>query len=360
MNWRFKQVDRLVAYSTLTAVLSVWLLLVGLDSAQDVFGRAMESGIGSALLQVLCIMPRRGYEWFDSAALIGSLLGMGALAASGELTALRAAGMSKFRICVSVALSLGVLTLLVALMGNSLAPIGDQQAQTLALQAKSKDVAIGSRTIGVWARDGDTVINAKTGSAREVDGKREVQLVDVRVFEFAPKGQLLSIAIAQRALHRSGSWTLYDMRRTEFGEAEAKSTTEAEVHWKSGLDPRLLALSILQPDYLSIADLRRNIKVLKRNQQLTRPFELAYWKKLVWPLNVLVLAICALPAAFGMLRSGGLGKRIFVGIVLAIGWTFLQRAVVNVGAFYGINLVVATLAPSVLLATGAWLYFRRA
>ena len=132
------------------------------------------------------------------------------------------------------------------------------------------------------------------------------------------------------------------------------------MHWTSGLDPRLLALSILQPDYLSIGDLRRNIKVLKRNQQLTRPYELAYWKKLVWPLNVLVLAICALPAAFGLLRSGGLGTRIFISIVLAIGWTFLQRAVVNVGAFYGVNLVVATLAPSALLALGAWLYFRRA
>lgn len=360
MNWRFKLVDRLVAWSTLTAVLSVWLLLVGLDAAKDFFGRASDMGVASAALQVLCTVPRRSYEWFDSAALIGSLLGMGTLAASGELTALRAAGLSKLRICLSVALSLGVLTLLVAFVGNSLAPIGDQQAQSLMLQAKSSDVAIGSRTMGVWARDGDSFINAKSGTARDVEGKREVQLADVRVFEFAPKGQLRSIAIAQSALHRSGSWTMYQVRKTEFGEAEAKSTSEAEMHWKSGLDPRMLALSILQPDYLSISDLRRNIRALQRNQQLTRPFELAYWKKVFWPLNVLVLAICALPAAFGALRSGGMGKRIFIGIVLAISWTFLQRAVVNVGAVYGMNLVVATLAPTVLLALGAWVYFRRA
>ena len=30
MNWRIKQVDKLVAYSTLSAVLMTWLLLVGL------------------------------------------------------------------------------------------------------------------------------------------------------------------------------------------------------------------------------------------------------------------------------------------------------------------------------------------
>lgn len=359
MNWRFKQIDRLVAHSTITAVLTVWALLVGLDSGQDVFSRVAESGMQSGLLQVLCTVPRRGYEWFEPAALIGSLLGMGTLAASGELTALRAAGLSKLRICLSVTLSLGIMTLLVAIMGNTLGPIGDQQAQSLLLQAKSNGVALGNRSIGVWARDGESFVNAKTGSARDVEGKREVQLLDVRVFEFAPKGQLRSIAIAQSALHRGGVWTMYNVRKTEFADAAATSTTNAEVQWKSGLDPRMLALSIIPPDYLSIADLRRNIAAMRRNQLLTRPFELAYWKKIVWPVNVLVLAICALPAAFGMLRSGGLGKRIFIGMVLAISWTFLQRAIVNVGAVYGVNLIVAALAPALLLAVGAWVYFRR-
>lgn len=364
MNWRFKQVDRLVAYSTISAVLMVWLLLTGLDAAKSFISEATDIGKGSygfgaVTLQVLCTVPRRAYEWFDQSALIGSLLGMGTLAASGELTALRAAGMSKLRICLSAAWSLGLMTVLVALMGNTLGPIGDQQAQSLMLQAKSSDVAIGSRTMGVWARDGNSFINAKSGTTREVDGKREVQLSNVRVFEFTPKGQLLSIAIAQTALHRSGEWVMQKVRKTEFGEAEAKSTTDEQVSWKSGLDPRYLALSILQPDYLSIGDLRRNIKALQRNQQFSRQFEIAYWKKIFWPLNVLVLVVCVLPAAFGMLRSGGMGKRIFVGLVLAIGWSFLQRAVVNVGAVYGVNLIVATIAPAVLLALGAWLYFRR-
>lgn len=365
MIWRMKQVDRLVAYSTLSAVLATWLLLVGLDAARAFVNEAVDIGkgnygIGAVALQILLTLPRRAYEWFGNAALIGSLLGLGTLAGSGELTALRAAGLSKLRICLSAALSLAFVTALVAAMGETVAPAAEQQAQSLALQAKSNDIAIGRRSGGIWARDGDTFINAKQGTTRQTGATREVRLADVRVFEFTPKGQLLSIAIAETALHRSGEWTMENVRRTEFGATQATSTTEATTRWKSGLDPRMLALSIVQPAYLSVSDLRKNIRYLKRNQQDASSFEAAYWGRLFWPFNVLVLVVCALPFAFGTLRSGGMGKRIFIGMVLAIAWNFLQRSFVNVGSVYGIDLALATVLPALLLIAAAYAYFRRA
>jgi lipopolysaccharide export system permease protein len=365
MIWRMKRVDRLVAYSTLSAVLVTWLLLVGLDAARAFVGEAVDIGkgnygIGTVALQILLTVPRRSYEWFPNAALIGSLLGLGTLAGTGELTALRAAGMSKLRICLSVALSLAIATLLVAIMGETVAPAAEQQAQSYALQAKSNDIAIGRRSGGIWARDGDTFINAKQGTTRQVDGVREVRLIDVRVFAFTPKGQLLSIAFAESALHRAGEWTMAKVRRTEFGAAEAKSTTEQSTRWKSGLDPRMLALSIVQAENLSISDLRRNIKHLKRNHEDASTFEQHYWKRLFWPFNVIVLVVCALPFAFGTLRSGGMGKRIFIGMVLSIAWYFLQRSFVSIGAVYGMNLALATVLPALLLIAAAIMYFRRA
>ncbi len=59
---------------------------------------------------ILLTVPRRGYQFFVYGGLIGGLMGMGMLAASGELTALRAAGLSKLRICVSVVFALTVIT----------------------------------------------------------------------------------------------------------------------------------------------------------------------------------------------------------------------------------------------------------
>ena len=361
---RLKKVDRLIAVSVLSAVLMVWLLLVGLDAFFTFIGNIGDVGKGnyglsSAVIQVLLTVPRRAYESFIHAALIGSLLGLGTLAATGELTALRAAGMSKLRICVSVGIALGALIFVVALIGETAAPAGDQRAQQLEMQAKSNDITL-ARGSGLWARDGETFINAKQGTTRQTPQGRLVQLSDVRVFEFAPGGLLRSIAVAKRAEHRLGAWTMHEVRRTVFDGASAKSTNEATAQWASGLDPRMLALSIVHPEYLSTRDLSRSINYLKRNNQDAQTFEVAYWARVFWPLNVLLLVLCALPFAFGTLRTGGLGKRIFVGIVVAMIWYFMQRALVSLGAVYGINLAVANLIPALVLVAGAWIYFRRA
>jgi lipopolysaccharide export system permease protein len=69
--------------------------------------------------------------------------------------------------------------------------------------------------------------------------------------------------------------------------------------------------------------------------------------------------LCAMPFAFGALRSGGLGKRMFIGMLLAIGWYFLQQAMVNFGTVYGLSPLLANLLPASILALAAWLYFRR-
>ncbi len=74
---------------------------------------------------------------------------------------------------------------------------------------------------------------------------------------------------------------------------------------------------------------------------------------------MLVLAFCAVPFAFGALRTGGLGKRLFIGIALAIMYYFFQSAVVSMGSVYNFNLALANALPSVVLAAAALFYFRR-
>jgi len=359
----FKKVDKLVALSVLGAVLLAWGFLVGLDAFKIFLGEINDVGTGDytltkALVFTLLTVPRRAYQWFGYAALIGGLLGMGMLATSGELTALRAAGLSKFRICISVILSLTVLTGLTMLMGETIAPRGEQKAEALALTAKAKDVTIGKGG-SLWARDGETVINAKHGRTHGTVAGASVELSDVRVFEFTPEGQLTALSIAKTASHVEGQWTLNDVRRTEFAGTSAKTTTLAQTKWQSALDPDVLSKSMIHPEYLAARDLSRNIDYMRRNHQDASSYERAYWGRIFYPFNVLVLAFCAVPFAFGALRTGGFGKRLFVGMALAISYYFFQSAVVSMGAVYNMNLAWANALPSLLLALAAVVYFRR-
>jgi len=280
------------------------------------------------------------------------------LAASGELTALRAAGLSKLRICASVVFALTVITVLVAVMGEAIAPRAEQKAEALQLSAKNRDVTIGKGGT-LWARDGEAVINAKRGHTRSSKDGIVVELAEVRVFEFTPVGQLLALSVAKTATHLNGEWTLHDVRRTECEGRSAHSTVAVQTQWKSALDPNVLAVSMIHPEYLSMSDLTRNINYMQRNRQDATSYQLAYWSRIFYPLNVLVLAFCAVPFAFGQLRTGGLGKRLFIGMALAITYYFFQKSVVNMGAVYNFNLAVVNALPSLLLALAAIVYFRR-
>lgn len=359
----FKKVDKLVAMSVLGSVLLAWGFLVGLDALNAFIGEVNDVGTGQytlskAVVCTLLTVPRRGYQFFGYAALIGGLMGMGGLATSGELTALRAAGLSKLRICISVIFALTTLTALVMLMGETIGPRGEQKAEALELTAKAKDVTIGKGG-SLWARDGANVINAKHGRTRATKNGPSVELQDVRVYEFTPQGQLSALSLAKSATHVGGGWTLNSVRRTEFSGTTATSSTQEQSAWKSELDPNVLAVSMIHPEYLAASDLARNIDYMRRNRQDASSYEVAYWGRIFYPLNVLVLAFCAVPFAFGALRTGGLGKRLFMGMALAISYYFFQHAVVNMGAVYNFNLALANALPSLLLAVVAVIYFRR-
>jgi lipopolysaccharide export system permease protein len=359
----FKKVDKLVALSVLGAVGMAWGFIVGLDALLTFIREINDVGTGQytvtkAVIFVLLTLPRRGYEFFAYAALIGGLLGMGMLAGTGELTALRAAGLSKLRICISVIFALTALTAAVTLMGETIGPRGEQKAEALQMSAKSRDVSIGKGG-SLWARDGENVINAKHGRTRVTNGVARVELQDVRVFEFTERGQLAALSFAKTAVHNGSEWTLNEVRRTEFYGGTAKTTTQAQTQWQSALDPNVLAVSMIHPENLSASDLARNIDYMRRNRQDATTYEIAYWARIFYPLNVLVLAFCAVPFAFGALRTGGLGKRLFIGMALAVSYYFFQRAVVNMGSVYNFNLALANAMPSLLLAVIAVFYFRR-
>jgi lipopolysaccharide export system permease protein len=362
MRLAIKQVDRLVGMTVVGSLLTTWLVLTGFDVVTQLLrqlGYVGRNGFTTfdAVSYVLVTVPRRLYEYFIFAAVIGGLMGLGSLAGNGELTALRAAGMSRLRIAASAVGVVAVLVVGVTVMGETAAPWGDQQAQAIQLRMKANHLGLSGST-GLWARDGNRMVNAKATLIKQVQGHNVVQLADVRVFTLTPDGQVSRFDWARSAEHDGRQWTLHDVRTTTLDAAGTHTSTRASERWDAQLNPRVLEQSVIQPQYLPMRDLHRNMSYLQRNGQNPGVYAVTFWGRVLYPLNTLVLVLCAMPFAFGALRSGGLGKRIFVGILLAIGWYFLQKALVNFATIYGVPPLPANLLPALVLALGAWLYFR--
>ena len=358
--------DLYVARVLFFTVFLAWVVLLGMDTIIGGGGVMAEStnvGKGTftfatALIEVAYTIPRRAYTLFPTASVIGSLMGLGQLAASSELTALRALGLSRRRLGTTVIAALAILTVLMVINGDTLAPWGQRRADDIKESAKSGDMMV-SEYSGLWARDGDTFLNAKNGAERTNGKDHWIELSDVRLFEFDMEGRLKSSAHAVSAEHRPGGWLLHSVQRTYFSAHAVTQTRSPEEHWNSKLDDNALAASVTQAGSMRTSELRSGIEYRHRNGLDASELEEIYWGRWFYPLNVLALCIAAIPFAFGNLRSGGLGKRLFIGIVFALGFWLLQMQFVKLASVYKFDFRIAYMVPPLIMMVISRTLFRR-
>ncbi|AKC87251.1 LPS export ABC transporter permease LptG [Pseudoxanthomonas suwonensis] len=365
MNLRPRLHDLYIGRVVLATVLLTWAVLLGFDVVMALSGQLGDLGKGSfdfptALAVVAYTVPRRAYTIFPYAAVIGSLMGLGQLAATSELTALRALGLSRRRLSLSAAASLALLTALMVVNGETLAPWGQRQSDQLKLAAKTNNVAM-ARYQGLWAREGDIFLNAIDGQERTVDGRRTLELRDVRLYRLDPEGGLHSLTRAAVAEYDAGGWRLRDVRRVSFGFSPGLATEQllAEERWESELDPNALAAGVTRARNLSASDLRASIDYRARNNLDAREYEDIYWSRWFYPINVLALCLAAVPFAFGSLRSGGMGKRLFLGIVFSLGFMLLQMQFGRLAGAFRFDYRIAYALPPILMLATSWWLFRR-
>ena len=360
--------DLYIGRVVLGSVLLTWAVLVGLDAViSGMLTEMSDVGTGNydfmaAATNVAYSLPRRAYMMFPTSAVIGALIGLGQVAASSELTVLRALGLSRRRISLSVILSLVALTALMVVSGETVGPWAQRRADTLKAAAKSKDVIVAQYS-GLWAREGDVFLNAQTGRERSEGGRQWLELNDVRLFELAADGRLASVTHADSAEHREGEWILRKVERTRFEPKSAVRTTVAEERWASQLDAAALAAStrnIWRPRYMTASQLKDGIEYRERNGLDSSEFQEHYWGRWFYPVNVLVLCLLAIPFAFGSLRSGGLGKRLFLGIVFSLGFWLVQTQFVRLAGVFKFDYRIAYMIPVLMMAgLSIWLFKRK-
>ena len=359
----FGVMDRYLARNVLLSTLAVWAVLLGFDLIGAFAGEMSSVGKGSytishAALYIFFTIPRRLYVLFPYVAVIGSLLGLGRLAGGSELTAMRAVGVSKLRIGAGALIALGLLTLLMMINMESIAPASEQQSESILNEAKSNKVIM-ARYSGMWAREGNIFLNAHAGGGKMLDKNMTIELQGVRLFEIDDDGKLISLTTAKTALRLEKGWQLSTVERTDFKKNEAAITKQEKWFWASGLDRRAIESALFRGGFMSARELLNNINYLERNHLDAERFVGVYWERWFYPINVLALCLATLPFAFSSLRSGGFGKRLFFGIVIGISFLIMQRLLVDLSSVYRFDVRIALTLPPMLLIGLSFFLFRR-
>ena len=84
-----------------------------------------------------------------------------------------------------------------------------------------------------------------------------------------------------------------DVQRTTLtGEAASVARLEGDV-WRSSITPDLLSALMVAPERMSLYDLFGYTRHLSDNRQNTERYEIAIWKKILYPMASLVMVTLA-------------------------------------------------------------------
>jgi lipopolysaccharide export system permease protein len=335
-------------------VLLAMFFFMELVEALHDFGKG-SFGLPEVLSYVVLIQPGRMYEVLPVAALIGALMGLSTLAASSELVAMRAAGLSVARI-IGSALKVGLVLAVAGMaLGEYVVPHAEGKAQ--ADRARALLTAMQTRTGGLWMRDGTGFLNIGevlpggkllNFTLYEFDVSRDAACKPPKPADDCEPARLRTYVHAEQARLEGGQWRLAGVRVSEIDGTKV-STRRLEMDARAtSLTPEVVDAFAVKPDSLSLVSLRRYIGHLERHGQDVGRYRLAFWQKLLLPAAILVMVLLATPFVFQPIRSGALGKHLFVGVLLGLGFIAINRSFGYLGLIYGIPPLLGAVAPLLL------------
>ena len=335
------------ALLALAVLLSLTAVVTFVDELDSV-GRG-RYGIGGAIEFVLLTLPRHAFVLFPLAAVIGALIGLGTLAVSSELAAVRAAGVSIGRIVGSALKGALLLVVIAILVGEVVAPWCERLAQT------RRTVALGEspgREDGFWIRDERRFVNV-------IRIRPDDRVEDMFIYEIDGQGALRTVTHAKHAEYRDAAWVLESVRRSEVSIDGVVTTSLPGTEWETRLGPELVKLASVRLESLSGIDLARYIDYLRDNRLETATYELALWTKVVYPLATGVMIVLAVPLVLGRLGGVGVGQRILAGCLIAVTFHVVNKVSGQTGIVYGLSPLSSAFAPTLaFLAAGVWLLRR--
>ena len=350
--------DRYIGREVLRAILVVLAAFIALMTLFALLDELREDEAGYTLARamwyVLLTTPRRIYEVLPYVVFLGALVGLGSLASHSEIVIFRTSGVSAARTFVSVVYP-AVLCLTIGIfIGEVVAPRGEQLAEVYKTQAlqDSEEITLAG---GYWYREGRMVMYvAGLGGHNELTGLRQ--------YWYGEDKELVRALTADRATYIAGNdsvegtWLLQNVVETRFEGGNTIRETARRKNWEGQVDPRVLSVRVLvDPRKLSLFDLSYQIQYMIREGLNPSTYQLAYWSKILQPFAVLGLALLALGFVLGPLREVSMGVRLSVGILVGLGFKYLQDLLAPMSIVYDLPPVLAVLVPIIgCWILGAW------
>ncbi|MNK55101.1 putative permease YjgP/YjgQ family protein [compost metagenome] len=307
----------LFGVAAFTAIMTATSVLFELITQMVRFGLPL-----SVVLEVLALrLPEMAFYTFPMSMLLASLLAFGRLSGESEITALKACGVSLFRIMAPVVVVSLMISGATVALNEFVVPHADWAAKNILYEAQHQRKMPTARE-NVFYQEMEDGRLKRFFYARNFDGQT-MQGVLVQEFE---GDRLDRIIRANHAQWKSGSWTFYDGEMYQTGD---KGEYRFFVRFKEqivALKESLLTLSQEHrtPTEMNIRELSRHINLLKESGQhgsAINELEVQLHQKLSVPFASVIFMMVGAPLGLRPNRSSssiGLGLSILIIFVYYI------------------------------------------
>ncbi len=312
-------------------------------------------------------LPTRLYDLLPIGLLIGAILALASLAQRNELVILRASGVSGLRMMVmlwTVTLPLVAGAFVLSEYVTPMAEIKSSE-QGMALLGRAGGGRLDS---GYWFKENKPENGMRIINIATLQGNGSVS--DVSVYDFIDGQRLNMVAQAPAGQFTDSELVLRDVTETHLSELshQALSQDQApdealvriekrpELTLQTTLTPDRLIARVVTPERMSLLDLKDYIDYLNANKLQTKRQVVALWRKVAYPFTLLVMITIAAPIGFMQTRHGGVGTKVFTGILLGVGFFMVNQLALNVAMLSNLAPWVTALVPNIIamaLALGA-------
>lgn len=343
-----RKIDRYIMQQFMAGLLPVLFLLLALFSFLALAEELEDVGQGAftlpdALMVVFLTTPKRIVELLPVTALLGGLLGLGAMANHREIIAIRTSGMSKQRIAQIVTILALILGVFITILQFSVVPGFEKEAAHLRGKTLQDSGQGANNAGGLWTRDGSYFIHIN-------DVLFGRTLVDIEIYAIDEQGRLSQLIQAARADYTGdGNWQLSGLIHSELEQTRVQETRKTTMQWKNLLSPEQASILMLPLQALAPDDLVKMITNLKRNQLDTHQYEIVLWQQVSLLPGLLAMALLSLPFLLGSVRSVSASQRVMIGGLIGIGFYLVQQLSGHLAGILGMNPVLVILTPPFII-----------
>jgi len=334
-----------------TGLLAAVFLGIDLTRSADELGGGF--GLVGLLRYVLQTLPARVYDLFPFALLIGAMVAVARLNAASELVAMRASAFHRGRIVRAVlAAGLG-LGLAVMLIGETVAPALDLQARIERERARSGALGSGGGQV-LWIRDENLMIRA----GLVWFGGDDLRFSELRIYRLGAVNRFDQIVTAATGRHDGRRWLLDSARVLDpvTGRSVPRAGTLA---LDSSLEPEIFRALATRPRLLPIRDIVEIQQYLVANDQDDMAYRQAFWRRALYPLNLLMMVLAGLTLLLRMGPRMAPAPGVFAAVSLGLAFLVIQRLILGLAPVLPIPMGITHLIPAGLfLGFSLWMLRR--